>query len=647
MALPRIAQRLDARVERVLPGDLNPLAQAGALANATFGIALATGILLLFWYDSSVHTAYASLERTGFLGQLMRSLHRYSSDACMLLVVVHAVRLFVARRFTGARWMAWLSGVVLIGLLWLDGWTGYWLVWDDRAAAIARGSAHMLDVLPIFADPLSRSFLTDQGVNTLLFFVVFFVHMLIPAAMGAALLVHILRLSRPRFLPTRRMAVLVAVSLVAVSVLWPARSGPPAQMAVIPSSLSLDVFYMLPILLTDRLTGGVLWLLGLAALGAASTMPWWLAERRAPVPVVAEKRCNGCQRCATDCPFNAVHITPRQDGRPVLATIDPAKCVSCGICVGSCNPAAIDFPDLTVELVRGRLDGWLGERPDPVAFVCAQAARLSVDAASGRCVDLPGFRVVSVPCSGWVHALLVERALRHGAPGVLIGGCEGSDPLQRLGDEWTGERLDGLREPSLRRDRGRVLHVSLGRDELIAAAAAFREERVGGARPPVGTVWRLAAGMAAAVLILAATVAGASVGYVPRGADQTRLVVSFKHPGQVVDSAPAAVADPSVPVHMRAPAGSGKRGRAAVRLQVDVDGRTVVDRVLAPSGLFRDGNSVAMESVAVSPGRHEVEVRIADDGIPTWRYVDRGALDFEPGRRRVVLFDRMTGFSRY
>ena len=108
-------------------------------------------------------------------------------------------------RVTGARWVAWVTGLALLGLLWVVGWLGYWLVWDQRAQQVALGSARLLDALPIFADPLGRSFLTDRSVNSLLFFVVFFVHMLLPLGMGVALWLHITRLSRPRFLPDRRM----------------------------------------------------------------------------------------------------------------------------------------------------------------------------------------------------------------------------------------------------------------------------------------------------------------------------------------------------------------------------------------------------------------------------------------------------------
>jgi len=638
-----IWRRIDASFQRLngrLSPSVNPLAQTGAVANATFLVALVSGALLLIWYSSSVHTAYSSLEGMPFLGQLTRSLHRYSSDACMLFVMLHAFQLLAARRYAGARWLAWVSGIVLLGSLWLDGWLGYWLVWDDRAAAIALGSAHMLDVVPIFADPLSRSFLTDAGVNSLLFFVVFFAHMLVPAGMGAALLVHILRLSRSRFLPGRALWGWILASLVIVSLVLPARSSAPAQMADLPAGYSLDAFYMLPLLLTDRLSGGALWALTLLGVAVVTTVPWWMVRRRAPVPAVIEQRCNGCSRCATDCPYNAIQMVTREDGKPELSVIDPGKCVGCGICIGSCNSTAVAYPPLEAEDVRRRLDRWLDGSGERIAFVCAQCsgAELVVDSASGRCPDLPGWRVLPVPCVGWVHPLMIERAARHGASTVLLAGCAGGDPFYRLGGALTGERLEGQREPALRRERlgeATVVHQAGGtRADLIRAAAELRPQA---SRPSR----RL--GIAVAVALVAVTLLGGLVPYPAPGAANSQLVVSFKHPGSLVDTAPVQ-ADPNVPVHMRAQPGQGSRTRSPVQLRVVVDGQTVVDRAYVARGLFQDGNSVAMEPLPIPPGNHRVEVRILDG---TSTYSATQEVTARPGHRNVVLFDKLEGFRWY
>ena len=57
---------------------------------------------------------------------------------------------------------------------------------------------------------------------------------------------------------------------------------------------------------------------------------------------------------------------------------------------------------------------------------------------------------VSLLCAGQLPPSFVEYALRGGADGVLVAGCERDGCHYRLGDAWTAERLAGHREPHLR-----------------------------------------------------------------------------------------------------------------------------------------------------------------------------------------------------
>ncbi|MFP5250911.1 MAG: cytochrome b N-terminal domain-containing protein, partial [Actinomycetes bacterium] len=195
--------RLDALIERALPRAQNPLAQLGPATNAALLLATLSGVLLLIWYSPSVVTAWASLAELGprSPGGLTRSIHRYSTDLAMLLLGLHALRTFFARKFSDARWLAWVSGVGLLGLVWFIGWTGYWLVWDVRAQTLALGSMKFLDTLPVFGEPLGRLFTLDRTVPSLLFFVVFFLHMVVPLAIAGGLALHLARLSRSQLLP--------------------------------------------------------------------------------------------------------------------------------------------------------------------------------------------------------------------------------------------------------------------------------------------------------------------------------------------------------------------------------------------------------------------------------------------------------------
>ncbi len=665
----RLGEALFLWVDRLIEAGLapaaSPLAQTGAIANTTFIVATVSGVLLLVWYSPSVHLAHASLEAmraSPLSAQLARSVHRYSSDGCMLFVVLHALRLGFERRFTGARWLAWATGVLLVGTLWGVGWLGYWLVWDEPARQVALGTAKLLDGLPIFADPLGRSFLTDGSINSLLFFMVFFFHMLIPLGMGIALWLHITRLNRPKFLAGRWMTTWIVLSLIGLSLLVPASSAGPAHMAAAPGRFAMDAWYLLPLVLTDRLGGGLLWALGLGGGLVLFSAPWWVVRRRAQVAEVDEAKCNGCTLCHADCPYDAVTMVPRQDGRSfaLQAEVDADKCVGCGICAGSCDPAGIGLPQVSVVDARARMDGWIdrmiarGEEPY-LAFLCAGSAGagLEVEVASGRAEALPGYRVMAVACIGWVHMLTVERALRHGARGVLLVGCPDSSCTYREGGRWTAARIAGARAPGLRPfkvDAERVRFVALDRTRAAALTRLAESFRRSGEAPAARARARIAQ-VATALVLLAlsggAVLAGSRLGYAGPASSGPELVVSFKHPGRAGDRCRRATEaeNARLAVHMRR-GEICERGRAAVRLKVWVDGAVAREGRHAPRGVSRDGNSIAIEHVPVAAGAHRVSVAIGETADPDeWTFRDERTVELGAGQRRVVLFDRLTGFT--
>jgi len=657
--------RLDRLLGRVLPDALNPFLHTGAIAVNTFLVAAVTGIVLLLWYRPSIHLAFesvAAMSAAPFTSGLVRSLHRYSSDACMFFALVHALRLFLARRFTGPQWLAWITGVAMIGILWFIGWTGYWLVWDERAQHVAVGTARALDVMPIFADPMERSFLVDEGVNSLLFFVVFFFHMLVPLAMGIVLWLHIARLARARFLTRRVLTLWVFGSLLLLSLAYPADNANPAQMTALPQTFSMDWWYLMPVALTDRLGGGALWSLVLVSGAIAFGVPWSLGRQPQPPATVVQQRCNACLKCYNDCPYDAITMIPRTDGNKrhdVRAFVNENKCVSCGVCAGSCDTAGIGVDWFAVSDQRRRFAGWLkqalvaGESPY-LAFLCGESAGagLDVDPESGTCDELPGYLAIKIPCAGWLHPFGIEHTLRYGGAGVLVVSCGPGQCRYREGALWEQMRLEGKREPVLRTGKvqaDQVLLLGLDRtrkEELLRRARAFREGRPASAAPE-----RSPALVGLAATVLAAIVAGglglvSDLVYAAPRVEGSELVVTFKHPGEISENCRTRSEEElaKLPVHMRT-AKVCDRSRASVRLRVDLDDARVVDAVLEPKGIWNDGNSVAIERVPVEPGEHTVRVAIGDTlDVDIWNHVDEKTVTFETSRRRVVTFDRVVGF---
>lgn len=655
--------RADAWIERALPRDLNPLGQLGPLANAALVVATLSGVLLLIWYSPSVQFAWSSLAELGprSVGGIVRSIHRYSSDLAMLFILLHAVRTLLGRKFTDARWLAWVSGIGLTALVWFIGWTGYWLVWDQRAQLLAIDSMQALDVLPIFGEPLARLFNADHTVPSLLFFVVFFLHMLLPLAIAGGLAIHLARLSRSKLLPNRLMIACLTAALVAAALVLPAVNAPAAHMAIKPERFTMDWWFLWPLAISTRLSGGGLWIAAFSFIGLVATVPWWLGRRRQAASYQATvnvSRCFSCTQCSQDCPFGAITMVPRTDGKPwpSQAQIDPARCIGCGVCTGSCDTQAIGMAWFDARSVTKELQELVataaarGEAP-AVALICAQTdgGWDFFQHAAWR-ARLPGYEVRPVPSAGWVEPKVIEGLVAKGARAVLVVSTVSADPFCREGDGWLPLRLSGARDPAFRPNRADPSKVAFVRYDPTQPAELTRaaERLLRREAAPVSRIPSSARAIVGGALLSAAALAlmltFSDAPFRNPNAAQPEFVFTFRAFGDAVDSATlSSAAQDTRPIHMRA-ATQINRTRAPVVVRLEIDGVTH-EHVFTPKGLKSDGASIGEIRLPISAGAHRVAVALAtrrEAGAPTAHWEQE--IVATPARLMVLSYEPGTGF---
>ena len=115
-ALARNAlERVESLFDAMFGPALNPLYQLGALGWYLFWIVAVSGLYVYIFFDTGIEDAYASVEylthEQWYLGGVMRSLHRYASDALVVVMLLHMAREFILDRYRGARWYPWLLGM--------------------------------------------------------------------------------------------------------------------------------------------------------------------------------------------------------------------------------------------------------------------------------------------------------------------------------------------------------------------------------------------------------------------------------------------------------------------------------------------------------------------------------------------------------
>lgn len=112
-----------------------------------------------------------------------------------------------------------------------------------------------------------------------------------------------------------------------------------------------------------------------------------------------------------------------------------------------------------------------------ISLVCERAADVPCD-DKGVYDAVPGMRVIKFPCSGMIQPLMIEAALKAGAEGVIVCGCQLGDCYYREGNRMIRERLLGERPPGLKKtvDRRRVVGLWLSKlqtDRFISESKEF------------------------------------------------------------------------------------------------------------------------------------------------------------------------------
>lgn len=678
-SLLALFQRAENALEAAFGPRLNPLTQLGTLGWFLFWIVTATGIYVYVFFDTGVTDAWQSLERIThgqwYAGGLMRSLHRYASDALVIVVLTHALREFAMDRMRGNRWFPWLTGVPLLWFMYVCGISGYWLVWDRLAQYVALATTEWLDAIGIFAEPIARNFLDSEHLSGRFFTLMVYIHIAVPLTMLLFMWIHIQRHAHARVNPPRTLALGTLGALVALSFAWPAVSQPPADLDRVPFELGFDWFYLTVYPLLDRVPGSTLWLVLVGGSVLLAALPWLPPLRKEPVAKVDLPNCNGCARCFADCPFGAITMVQRTDGLAYdqEARVDPDMCMSCGICVGACPTATpfrragalvagVELPDRSVAGLReevtavtARLTG----TPRVLVVGCRH------DAAGAALADAQT-AVVTLPCVGQLPPSFLDWVLSRGhADGVFLSGCAEHDCYERLGDQWVEQRIAGTRDPQLRARvprerlglhwgngaRGGTLRASLQQFRAHLAGLAVRPAAPASDEAARPGPWRATLPVLPApvrLMLQAAVFAGVALGiawFATRPAYQylapgeAVIKLSFSHAGQPLKPCrrytPQELA--KLPFRERK-ATTCERGRWPVYVEFDLDGQRRYRALLKPAGLWNDGPSATYAKFTVPAGEHRVEARLRDRGGDAFNYTTAGTVRLAPGENFVVDF---------
>ena len=683
-SLEKASAFLEGIVNRFARSDFNPLYHLGTLTIFMLVILIATGVYLTIIYRPGLDVAYATVEKidSNWFGSLMRSVHRYASDAMILLTILHLVKMFVSDKFWGQRWLAWTSGWIMLAMTWLVGTFGYWLVWDQRAQWMTE---YMMQTLGgtsgltyVATDLASRTFSN--------FVIILFLHVFLPLIGFLGIYIHGLRLSRARWWSPRWVSIQAVVGLVVLSLIKPVQSFAPADLSTLIESVPMDAYYLGFLPLIDKVGNVIFWGLAILIGGSLFLLPWLASGRDEGPALVTDAKCTGCVLCYAECPYDAIRMVQRDDdsGYQKLAVINAKQCTACGICVGACPTDAIHLKggynsEQIFNALRGALHREVKEgKPVTVVFVSQRAMALGglpssldqlpqgkgnlnpspfergagvrekahvtvagwgePDAARVVTAVLPSVGAVNIE---WIKSLLNGE----GARDVVIVSHPYDDALNREDAHWILNRLH-LR-PALVTPGLHWLEVTPGDAGTVAKfldrlhSNGAQTRKTAPVLPPVKgrnkLVPPLVSALIGTVLLfgLFALALPLDVKAGMSAAENSALRVAVDAKGKVELA--------RIPEGVTLPEGAdvekifgGTHYPMSVR--VIVDGATILEETYKPSGISGNGRISGLEFLVIEPGTRQVEVWVKDNA-DEFRSVFADEVVFEKGKALVLAYD--------
>ena len=139
-------------LEEEIPGGDSYWYGFGATLLFVFVIQVVTGIWQLFYYVPTTNHAYQSVSYLRYqvpFGWLIHGLHYWGSNAFIVIIFIHLLRVFIWGAYKTPRQLTWLVGVFLLLLVMALSFTGALLPWDELGYWAAEVGTSIAGTVPI------------------------------------------------------------------------------------------------------------------------------------------------------------------------------------------------------------------------------------------------------------------------------------------------------------------------------------------------------------------------------------------------------------------------------------------------------------------------------------------------------------------
>lgn len=176
---------------------VSPFGFLGMLTFVVFIILGVSGALLMFYYEPILNRAWDSVEKINNdvpFGFHIRNIHYHASNAMVLLAILHMYYQYFSGRYKIRNEILWVTGVILGTVTILEAFTGYDIIFSERAELAISIAASLTNSIPIVGSTIRESMFGNGFHDFVLRFYAQHVFVL-PIVMLGLMAVHM-----PRFL---------------------------------------------------------------------------------------------------------------------------------------------------------------------------------------------------------------------------------------------------------------------------------------------------------------------------------------------------------------------------------------------------------------------------------------------------------------
>ncbi|MGH2426048.1 MAG: cytochrome b [bacterium] len=248
-------EKLDLFDETLVARQENPIYLLGPLLYYFWLITVATGLLLMIWYEPTTTGAYSSIERIQHevpLGWLIRGLHKYGADALITVIFLRLWRMYFLAEYKKPGELSWMLAFLGLVLGMISGITGYLLIWNQRAfwaAKVVLTTPVYFDELPVigslkFGSMIAYVFLGGPAIGQATITRFYALHFGISLVLLILAEVLFFRTRRKRMNMSLLPIVLFTAMLIVISYILPAESGRRADPTRTPLPILSDWYFL-------------------------------------------------------------------------------------------------------------------------------------------------------------------------------------------------------------------------------------------------------------------------------------------------------------------------------------------------------------------------------------------------------------------